>query len=371
MQLVLDSLTLDDACLAVEYTAAMPANSNALGRIGRLLDHVRAGIPTVYGVPTAGYEGRDEGRGQDTSATRGLDDEEHQERIARNEVLPVKNINQRAFHFRELSRWVPLYALCLADSYSVPCAVVLLPETVKTCPPIWRHSGAELRPLYDVIAATLVARRRLQRSAPAFRALRTSTEAVVGRGTRARPQPPPEWQTDVARHGHPNGARRYANGREHLPFSITEAGALPVNGKPGKALLAQLAQSGSKGRVAADPALPASWTSRRLLLEMTPPPEVHWREKTYVCRLLATELCFLRSSVTIMGQPWAMSSDPRSRDHVLAVPLPVSSALLWEQAQPDVYVRRWVDFADLLLLRDGVFLGNLWSTNAKSPIRVM
>src|SRR5262245_33308250 len=35
VQAALDRLTLDDGCLAVEYTAAMPANSNALGRVGR------------------------------------------------------------------------------------------------------------------------------------------------------------------------------------------------------------------------------------------------------------------------------------------------------------------------------------------------
>jgi hypothetical protein len=373
---VLDRLTLDDACFAVEYTAAMPANSNALGRIGRILDHVSAGIPTVYAVPRAGYEGRDQGRGQGTSAVRGLHDQYHQRRIARNAVLDIRALARGDFHYRELSRWLPLYALCLADSYSVPCAIVPLPEAVKTCPPIWRHSGAELEPLYRVISAVLKLRRKPHRDAAPFPLLRSTTEQLVAFGTRARPQPPATWGSYVGANGHPNGSRRYPDGRDHLPFSITKTVAVAVGENPFRALktLVRTVAVGTGRPPKAGTTrsqIPSQWRTRGLVIGLTPPPERHWREKTYVCRLLAAEHCFLRSSVQHRNRPWAMAQNPRSRDHVVAVRLPVGSIQLWREAQTDVYVRRWVDFADVLLLNDGVFLGRLWSTSATTPRRLM
>jgi hypothetical protein len=108
-----------------------------------------------------------------------------------------------------------------------------------------------------------------------------------------------------------------------------------------------------------------------LIVGLMPPPERHWREKTYVCRLLAAEHCFLRSSVHHRNRPWAMAQDPRSRNHIVAMPLPVGSIQLWREAQTDVYVRRWIDFADALLLDDGVFVGRLWSKSATTPSRLM
>jgi hypothetical protein len=376
VQVALDRLTLDDGYLAVEYTAAMPANSNALGRVGRILDHASAGIPTVYAVPRAGYEGRDEGRGQDTSSVRGLHDRHHQGRIARNEILDIRAVAKGDFHYRELSRWVPLYALCLADTYSVPCAVVPLPEAVKTCPSIWRHSGAELEPVYRVISSVLNLRSRPHRTVPPFPLLRSTTERLVASGSRARPEPPAAWDFYVHANGHPNGSRRYPDGRDHLPFSVTRTVAFAVGGNPSRALKTLVRTvSIEAGRttktLTTGSRIPIEWNTRGLLIGMTPPPERHWREKTYVCRLLAAEHCFLRSSVQHRNRPWAMAQDARSRNHIVAMPLPVGSIQLWREAQTDVYVRRWIDFADALLLDDGVFAGRLWSTSTTTPSRLM
>jgi hypothetical protein len=375
IQAALDRLTLDDACLAIEYTAAVPANSNALGRVGRILDHVRAGIPTVYAVPRAGYEGRDEGRGQGTSAVRGLHDQDHQRRIARDKVLDIGTLAKGDFHYRELSRWVPLYALCLADSYSVPCAIIPLPEAVKTYPSIWRHSGAELEPLYRVISAVLKLRGRPRRTTAPFPLLRSITEQLVAAGTRARPEPPDEWSAYVKANGHPNGSRRYSNGRDHLPFSVTKTVAVPVGGAAIRALKALIRAisvgSGLPPKTLTRSQIPTQWNTRGLIIGLTSPPEIHWREKTYICRLLVVEHCFLRSNVQHRDRPWAMAQDPRSRNHIVAMPLPVGSIQLWREAQADVYVRRWIDFADVLLLEDGVFLGRLWSKSATTPTRLM
>jgi hypothetical protein len=375
VQAALDRLTLNDGCLAVEYTAAMPANSNALGRVGRIFDHASAGIPTVYAVPRAGYEGRDEGRGRDTSSIRGLHEKHHQRRIARNEVLDVGALAKSDFHYRELSRWLPLYTLCLADSYSVPCGIILLPEAAKTHPAIWRHSGTELEPVYRVISSVLKLRGRPNRTSGPFRLLRAATERLVASGTRARPEPPPEWNSYVDVNGHPNGSRRYADGRDHLPFSITKTVAIPINGDAFRALTT-LMRSLSVGASVTETKLarhqiPSQWKTRGLIVRLMPPPEDHWREKTYICRLLAAEHCFLRSSEKHRNRPWAMAKDPRSRNHIVAVSLPVGSRQLWREAQTDVYVRRWIDFADVLLLDDGGFIGRLWSTSATTPTRLM
>jgi hypothetical protein len=373
LQRGLDRLTRKEACLAVEYTAAMPANSNALGRIGRLFDHVRAGIPTLYAVPKAGYEGVDEGRGQKTSSIRGLHDEVQQRRIKANRVLPIDKLDKKAFHFRELGRWVPLYTLSLADSYSVPCGVVPLPDAVKTCPPMWRHSGAELAPLYELISGVISQGQRLGTTSPAYKQVRAQTEALVANGTRARPKPPPEWLADVAKHGHPNGSRRYADGQAHMPFSLTKTRVWPIEKQPAKTLAAFLASyHGPRSKLGASAAnkLPSHWKSARLLIEMDPPPLEHWREKTYICRLLALEQCFLRRSVNEKQRPWAMAPDPRDRQHLVAVRLTVTSEEVWQEAQTDVYVRRWIDFADVLLLQDGLFLGRLWTAPSDGPVKL-
>jgi len=373
LQRSLDRLTLQNACLAVEYTAAMPANSNALGRIGRLFDHVRAGIPTLYAVPKAGYEGVDEGRGKQTSAIRGLDDISQQRRIKANGILSIDNFDKSAFHFRKLSRWVPLYALSLADSYSVPCGVVPLPEAVKTCPPTWRHSGAELAPLYKLISAVISQGQRLNRTSPAYKKVREQTEALVATGTRACPKPPQEWLEYVTKHGHPHGSRMDSHGQKHMPFSVTATRVWPIERQPAKTLTAFLAshpRPSSRLDAGAANKLPPSWRDAGLLIEMEPPPKEHWREKTYICRLLVLEQCFLRKSVKEKEQPWAMAADPSERRHLIAVQLPVPSELVWMEARTDVYVRRWIDFADVLLLSDGLFLGRLWTAPSDDPVKL-
>ena len=126
-------------------------------QIGRIVDYVRVGVPTVYAVPEAGYEGTDHGRGRETSSNRGLDDRTQQRRIAANQRLQIRPTDKAKFHYRALSRWLPLFTLSLSDTYSVPSVVITLPPAIKTCPPLWRHAGIELDRVHRLIAATLAA----------------------------------------------------------------------------------------------------------------------------------------------------------------------------------------------------------------------
>jgi hypothetical protein len=81
-------------------------------------------------------------------------------------------------------------------------------------------------------------------------------------------------------------------------------------------------------------------------------------------------MCSIRKSVKAPGRPRAMATSPKERRHMLAVDLPMTGELFFQDMETNARYKTFAEFADILIFNDGGFLGTMWWKDGHSPGRI-
>jgi hypothetical protein len=418
---VLQSLTEKDIALAVEFTYHDNWSTNTVQRLRIIYDCISLGIPTVYAMPSFGIALRGiSRRGDNAVETREIREKIGsycESLVENNEPVTIKNIEKMMrrnnpklrINIAGMSKMernepdpkVPLFCKTMQDSFNVPCATVQLGGVFNPAPNYAKLSGCQLKPIFDLIKGCLSYVEKTGRIPDTKSGLfdksndidesliALSPPSVGGRNRSLI------WDNYHAATGFPNGSLAVAEKNPkrkscqnyyslHSPRIADIYMLNPKNGFGGDfnewiALQKKMRKKKRKFGKLDSRTIPKELKSRELIVtyyvkeyEGGIKGEPIWHnlnERTYSSKLILIDMCAIRNSKKIQGRPRAMATSMKDRRHLLAVDLPISSKVLFKECESNARLRTFADFADILVLDDGGYLGNIWWKDG-SPIKI-
>lgn len=416
----LDGLEPADFALALEFTYHSNWSSNGIQRLPLLYESLSRGIPTAYAIPEAAVAMRGtDRRGDQNVHHRKLQaalEPICEQLVTDNEPVTFEKIaahvaddgNDIEVEIGETEDnkadpKVPLFCKTAQDSYEVPVFTIQYDEVVTAVPREWKVAGQQLEPVFDVIedAMSYMAEHGTAPTVESglFAEHSKRDQAVMAASPPDRPyvRRNDRWDkyhantaefphgslglvTDPPKrhsmaHNYSLPSNKLADLYFHPGNEATESSLEEWAGQRGR----DRAQSRIFGGVDLE-AVPTPLRERPLILTYTvsayggdKESRDRWQnvdERTYAGKFVLFDLCFTRSSRGTDQRPRAMATDRRERDYVLAADLPMPAAVLFDQFEDNARYKTYVETADILLLDEGGYLGQLWWEADATPIKL-
>jgi len=372
----------EQAVVAIELTGQNPNNTNAVQRMGRVLDHTELRIPFLYVSPI------DSIRLRTKSGIAGNHGDDRlipfQRRLVRNNQPTTEDtlsgmviggcpFDEETRDPQDVSGWTEQCLLIHGDSNQVNVAHLTLPRMWSFIHDSYRYSGSQLTELYDFMREVMedtensgidVGR---ESSAWEKHVNQTRTRATEGMngggGTRHD-----SLQEYGEIYGFPTGAIRVIDSNfdhysaPHHWISRAQRRSLSATELGSDENMNAVLRQYCSGFVVDEPLLSEVINAvgdRHFLLSRLIPRGSYLSKDTYVGIMHITDWCFTRESAPhwhIENWPRAVSRNPQNRLHVYAVEGPWTKSEVRANTT-DVYGRRTRSRMDLYHCTDGVFLG--------------
>lgn len=409
----LHSIRRENIALTVEFTYHQDWSTNTLQRIRILYDSVSLGLPTVYALPSSGVALRGtERRGDRNAVQRKIQmalAPECERLVRENKPVTWEKLQKqlRALGIDEPTHTenvadpkVHLFCRTMQDSYDVPCCTVRIDQVVSFAPNEWKVSGSQLSAVFNIMQACMDYFEANEKPAGVQSGVFTQSndldEDTILEGWRraGHRNRNDTWDRYHEVHGFPNGClavmstRPNRNSATHnFSLHIPDLADLSIRnfGESDPALFSRWIKPLRKRyhRVRPSPLrlkrIPPALLKRPVIITYRVASYARGREgaerwqnvneRTYASKLVLVDVCDARESRKIPGRPRAMSTSPTGRRYVLAAGLPMPSSELFSHYEDNARYRTWVDFADILICADGIFLGKSWWQNSR-PVRI-
>ena len=424
---VLNQIGPENALLSIEFTYQVDFGGNVIARNKNVVQPALEGIPTFITMPEKSVALRKTGRlGNRTKIQtewESITKDACKSLVEANKPVEYGTVSEETDRMdlpldalNDGSWKMDLMMAVVGDTWNVAASVINLPESVVYFPDKWKLAGCQLVPIYNLVRNSMkvwsVEGRKITNEDHTVSQLRNASEEKItrlgvpmGGGRRTRN---PEWDEICGRLGYPpqsradlhyqsiSGNHDKVKGNHHTlispeltvvrNFDTSSVGewqkwvsersqertgrGMVLHNKNKQKRLASLRIRHYADFKLND--LPVPLQSRNIVATLhisdhtgrsSAPLHQNLIERTYLGRSEMMDLVNFRESLGTKERPRAVLNKRSGRFVILAIDLPIASALFEHLSNTNAQVEGWYKLGDLFVLEDGVFLGREWTGN--------